>query len=569
MSKEVSNAPDLESADPLIGERLLDRYLVQAVIGRGGMSVVYRAHDLRLSRPVAVKVFSNLIVADASVARAVYEHFVQEAYALSKLNHPNTIRIYDLHCLTDAPPNAPFQVAEFLDGGTLADLIRQRGPLPVPEAIAITEAVGGALTEAHALKIVHRDVKPTNILFGYAGRQRVIKLADFSVAQACKKSVHEVSRIMGEETEVSPVSFYSLGWSAPEQIRGEDVEPSADVYGLALTLGFMLTGLRLRDLRNKAEFYRPASELDELLTKSIAEAPMPNWLARVCLKACRATPTERFQNIDALMSALREGARATPALQASPSGHAVPGAHPVPSTHAGREARAATAAQAGSSSSSSAPTRELHIAPSPTSAPGAGSMTPARSPSQSEASGGAQVNDAHLGDDAPDGAGPTTRLAAEAPAPTSAGKNAHRELVTIPDIDHSNTVALGRRIRTKAATSPVDIESHRGARLRALFLPGSTDRSLLQLRGLNCFLIGAGGSPTSGLAVQESGEVELMGTDRTRLGAINVRLGHQEGHERIFQMRNLSLALGTELVRDAVCLEFEEETDLFLLYRKH
>ncbi|MBK8010426.1 MAG: serine/threonine protein kinase [Deltaproteobacteria bacterium] len=523
MSKEVSNAPDLESADPLLGVCLLDRYLVQAVIGRGGMSVVYRAHDLRLSRPVAVKVFSNLVVADAGVARAVYEHFVQEAYALSKLNHPNTIRIYDLQCLTDAPKNAPFQVSEFMDGGTLADLVRQRGPLPVPEALAIAEAVGGALTEAHALKIVHRDVKPTNILFGYAGRQCVIKLADFSVAQACKKSVHEVSRMMGEETEVSPVSFYSLGWSAPEQIRGEEVDPSADVYGLALTLGFMVTGLRLRDLRTKADFYRPASELDDMLAQSIeTTSMMPSWLGQVCLRACRAVPTERFQTIDAMMTALRAGAHA-----------------------AGSEG----------------PTRELRLGGgSPPAAVEAKRIVATKEPPEGRAQDDRRQGDAKDG-------GPTTRIAAMAPA--SLEKGEPREIVTIPDIDHSNTVARGRRIRTKAATRPIDLESQRGARVRALFLPGSTDRSLLQLRGLNCFLISAGGSPTSGLAIQQNTEVELMGTDRARLGVIHVRLGQQEGTERIFRMRNLSLALGTQLVRDAVCLEFEEETDLFLLYRKH
>src|SRR5690606_33747726 len=145
-------------------------------------SVVYRGHDDRLQRPVCVKVFLGLDPTRPSY-RAVYEHFVQEAFALSQLRHPNTLRIYDFGYLENET-GTPFQVAEFLEGGTLTGFLKRTRKLTLDEALMILEPVAGALSEAHAYGIIHRDIKPSNILFSRAGPADVIKLADFGIAKA-------------------------------------------------------------------------------------------------------------------------------------------------------------------------------------------------------------------------------------------------------------------------------------------------------------------------------------------------------------------------------------------------
>src|SRR5262249_41772048 len=155
-----------------IGDIVLERYRVVEQIGSGGHSVVWRGTDERLSRPVCIKVFSGL-AGESGVARTSYEHFVQEAFALSKLTHPNTLRIYDFGHLGAATPDgelgAPVQVCEYMNGGTLGQLVRDAGPQSFAETVRIIAAMCDALAEAHALGIVHRDIKPPNILFGSVG----------------------------------------------------------------------------------------------------------------------------------------------------------------------------------------------------------------------------------------------------------------------------------------------------------------------------------------------------------------------------------------------------------------
>ncbi len=193
MTQSVS--PSL--TDPLaVGDKVLDRYRVVERIETGGTSVVYRGEDERLSRPVCIKVFHTLRDKEW-IYRTTYEHFVQEAFALSKLTHPNTLRIYDFAHLPGPPPSegqeqqpdgqnmgAPFQVSEFMNGGTLSNLVRREGPLAPSETMQVVSAICGALDEAHGNDIIHRDIKPKNILFGTSGRSRAPKLADFGIAKS-------------------------------------------------------------------------------------------------------------------------------------------------------------------------------------------------------------------------------------------------------------------------------------------------------------------------------------------------------------------------------------------------
>ena len=149
-------------------------------IGTGGHSVVFKGNDERLSRPVCIKVFSGL-GGESGVGRTSYEHFVQEAFALSRLTHPNTLRIYDFgHLGLKDVAGMPLQVCEYMNGGTLSQIIREQGKQSLPETVRIISAMCAALAEAHGLGIVHRDIKPQNILITKGDRVRIV---DFGIAR--------------------------------------------------------------------------------------------------------------------------------------------------------------------------------------------------------------------------------------------------------------------------------------------------------------------------------------------------------------------------------------------------
>src|SRR5256714_13725869 len=140
-------APSPKPPEIKIGDMVLDRYRVVEQIASGGHSVVFRGQDERLSRPVCIKVFSGF-GGNSGVGRTSYEHFVQEAFALSRLTHPNTLRIYDFgHLGPKDAEGMPLQACEYLNGGTLSQLVREGGRQPLHEAVRITGAMCSALAE--------------------------------------------------------------------------------------------------------------------------------------------------------------------------------------------------------------------------------------------------------------------------------------------------------------------------------------------------------------------------------------------------------------------------------------
>ncbi len=267
--------------DPLaVGDRLLDRYVVTERLESGGTSVVYRAQDERLSRPVCIKVFHTLKQKEG-VYRTSYEHFIQEAFALSKLTHPNILRIYDFGHLpggASEPEGAPFQVSEFMSGGTLSSLIRAEGPLPGDECIRIVHALCGALGEAHGIGIVHRDIKPKNILFGSPDQKLVPKLADFGIAKALQDAQTKLMHRAGDTQVVAGrrLLMFSGLWAAPEQLAAEDVSRQSDLYSLALVTIYMLTAQSVFTVNDAVEAYKQRKESDRLVEVAIAGRNLPN-----------------------------------------------------------------------------------------------------------------------------------------------------------------------------------------------------------------------------------------------------------------------------------------------------
>src|SRR3954462_12918038 len=195
------------------------RYELQDLLGRGGMSEVYRAQDLELGRRVALK----LLAPDADSAR-----FEREARAVASLAHPNVMQLYDY----GEDEGRPYMVLEYVPGGTLEERLTAANgkPLPDDETRAIAAGVAAGLAHAHARGVVHRDLKPANVVFDEEGRP---KLADFGIARlaAGEGTLTEAGTVLGTAAYISP-----------EQAMGEPATPASDVYSFGVLLYRMLTG---------------------------------------------------------------------------------------------------------------------------------------------------------------------------------------------------------------------------------------------------------------------------------------------------------------------------------------
>ncbi|MBM2851143.1 MAG: hypothetical protein HW418_4085, partial [Anaerolineales bacterium] len=203
----------------MIGEMLADRYRIDAELGRGGMGVVYRAHDTLLDRAVAVKVLSDSGLGTEGRAR-----LLREAQAAARLDHPNIVSVYD----AGETESMPFIVMQLVTGASLHDC----GPLSLPQIIAVARQLCDALDHAHAQGIVHRDLKPENVMIFGSGERLIAKLMDFGLAHS-----RDASRLTQEDTLVGTV-FYL----APEQALGQPVDGRADLYALGVILYELTTG---------------------------------------------------------------------------------------------------------------------------------------------------------------------------------------------------------------------------------------------------------------------------------------------------------------------------------------
>ncbi|MBX6762923.1 MAG: serine/threonine protein kinase [Rubrobacteraceae bacterium] len=245
-----------------------ERYEIERYLGGGGMGEVYAARDHLLDRRVAVKVLKEPYSRDPSfVAR-----FRQEALAAASLDHPGVVEIYD----APSEGGLPCIVMEYVGGGTLRDLILRRGRLEWREAARITAGVARALAAAHAQGVIHRDVKPQNVLLTPSGAP---KLADFGIARAA-----DATRVTAPGTILGSVYYIS-----PEQALGEQTGPKSDLYSLGVTLYEMLTGgvpfeaenpiavamMHLREHVTPPSSKNPAvpAELDVILDRLLSKDP--------------------------------------------------------------------------------------------------------------------------------------------------------------------------------------------------------------------------------------------------------------------------------------------------------
>jgi serine/threonine-protein kinase len=197
------------------------RYRVEQTLGHGGMASVYLARDSELDRPVALKVLAEQYADDGAFRR----RFVREARLAARLSHANVVQVYD----TGEEGGRPYIIMEYVPGETLADLFEHRHKLPVRDVVGTGRQAALGLEHAHAAGLVHRDVKPQNLLIRDDG---AVKIADFGIARAAEASrLTELGTVLG-----------TAAYLAPEQARGEEVTPAADIYSLGAVLYEGLTG---------------------------------------------------------------------------------------------------------------------------------------------------------------------------------------------------------------------------------------------------------------------------------------------------------------------------------------
>ena len=275
-----------------------DRYRLERRLGVGGMATVQLAFDTRLERYVAVKLLAEHLAEDG----AFVNRFRREALAAARLVHPNIVQVYDFGL--EQAGDRQFIVMEFVDGASCAELLRDEGRLEPREAVAVLTQACRGLDYAHRNGVVHRDVKPGNLL---RSRDHVVKLADFGIAKAAEQSdITKVGSVLG-----------TAAYLSPEQARGEPAGPPADLYALGVVSYQLLTGrlpyeaASLTDLARQQESGPPVAP-DEL------EADVTPELAIAVMRALSPTPEKRYGSGSEMERALLDGARGV--VPARPTG---------------------------------------------------------------------------------------------------------------------------------------------------------------------------------------------------------------------------------------------------------
>jgi eukaryotic-like serine/threonine-protein kinase len=272
------------------------RYRVQSRLGFGGMSTVHLAFDKRLERRVAVKLLAEHLAEDPTFV----SRFQREAQAAARLIHPNIVQVFDSG--QDEHTGQYFIVMEYIEGSSCAEILRDDGWVEVDEAVAIIEQACEGLHYAHRHGVVHRDVKPGNLL---RSRDGEVKLADFGIAKATEQSsITQVGSVLG-----------TAAYLAPEQARGEEAGPRADLYALGVVTYQLISGRLPYEAASLTELALKQQQEEPAMLDSLVAAVTPE-LAEAVAIALALDPRERYESAREMGRAINDGA-----LGISPAEH--------------------------------------------------------------------------------------------------------------------------------------------------------------------------------------------------------------------------------------------------------
>jgi len=283
-------------------QHLEQNYVIDKELGRGGMGVVYLAHDKRLERPVAIKVLQMAGEAGESLADEVVERFQREAKVVARMSHPNLVSVYDVGQVNDYY----YMIQEFAEGRALSDLVHENQHLPPALVTSLGHQICLALNVAHEQGIIHRDIKPANIILSSKG---VAKLTDFGIAQLNQKE-------SGKLTQAGSM-MGSFLYASPEQLQdASSVDERTDLYSLGVTLYELLAGKSPYNSDQLSqiilEIMNPGNQPQSLLTLN---ADIPETLNTIVMKALQKDREQRYQNANEMakdLGLLLHGASAQP-----------------------------------------------------------------------------------------------------------------------------------------------------------------------------------------------------------------------------------------------------------------
>ena len=269
--------------------KIAGRYRLEGRLGFGGMSTVHLALDLRLERQVAVKLLAEHLADDPTFV----SRFQREAQAAARLVHPNVVQIFDSGL--DEPSGRHFIVMEYIEGQSCAEILRDDGWVEVDEAVSIIEQACEGLDYAHRHGVVHRDVKPGNLL---RAREGEVKLADFGIAKATEQSsITQVGSVLG-----------TAAYLAPEQARGEEAGPRADLYALGVVAYQLISGRLPYEATSLTELALKQQREEPAMLDTLVAAVGPE-LADAIAIALALDPRDRYQTAREMGRGIEDGAR--------------------------------------------------------------------------------------------------------------------------------------------------------------------------------------------------------------------------------------------------------------------
>jgi serine/threonine protein kinase len=272
--------PPVRSSLLMPGTKLGD-YEIVSQLGEGGMGVVYKARDLRLERPVAIKVIREHVLADGSRLR----RFEQEAQAAAALNHPNILAVYQF----GAYQGAPYLVSELLEGETLREVLK-RGPLSQAGATELAEQIAEGLSAAHQRGVVHRDLKPENL---FVSKDQRVKILDFGLAKLLEKGPEGLDAAAEFQTNPGMVAG-TVGYASPEQLRGDKLDARTDLFSFGVVMYEMATGQRPFAAESSGAMIEATLNRQPTLPGSLNAAVSPEF-ERIILKALEKDREIRYQ----------------------------------------------------------------------------------------------------------------------------------------------------------------------------------------------------------------------------------------------------------------------------------